>query len=167
MRQVFILIGPKGAGKSHIGRLLQQEMGIQFIDVEPIFLAYRQAYRQETVEAELREPLRRIRASIDELLQTHEAISFETTAATPLLLEFISELKRQYTTCLIRVNAPLDICLDRVASRDQTVHLPAPEELVTKVYEITTGLRLDFDVELDNVGLSDAAILRAVSGLVG
>lgn len=35
---IFVLVGPKGSGKSHIGDLISRKLGIPFLRVEPIFL---------------------------------------------------------------------------------------------------------------------------------
>ena len=39
-KTVILLIGPKGAGKSHIGSVLGRETGIRFLRVEPIWLMH-------------------------------------------------------------------------------------------------------------------------------
>ncbi|MBN4002223.1 hypothetical protein [Nostoc sp. LPT] len=40
MKTLFILIGPKGAGKTHIGTLVNAQMAIKFLPVEPIWIDY-------------------------------------------------------------------------------------------------------------------------------
>ncbi|MBG1243970.1 hypothetical protein [Nostoc sp. NZL] len=37
---LFILVGPKGAGKTHIGTLVNAQMAIKFFPVEPIWIDY-------------------------------------------------------------------------------------------------------------------------------
>ena len=37
MKQVIILIGLKGSGKTYIGRLMQEELGINFFCVEDVW----------------------------------------------------------------------------------------------------------------------------------
>ena len=37
-RSVLILVGPKGSGKTYIGSLVERELGVRFLRVEPIFL---------------------------------------------------------------------------------------------------------------------------------
>jgi shikimate kinase len=32
----IVLVGPKGSGKSHIGRTLERELGVLFFHVEPV-----------------------------------------------------------------------------------------------------------------------------------
>ena len=39
MKHAILLVGPKGAGKSTIGDLVEQEFGILFVRSEPVFLA--------------------------------------------------------------------------------------------------------------------------------
>ena len=38
MKTLYMLIGPKGAGKSYIGRLVSQRTDIRFLRVESIWL---------------------------------------------------------------------------------------------------------------------------------
>lgn len=35
-----LLVGPKGSGKSHIGRVLERRLGVHFFHVEPLWMAY-------------------------------------------------------------------------------------------------------------------------------
>ncbi|BBD66524.1 hypothetical protein NIES4072_62060 [Nostoc commune NIES-4072] len=42
MKTLFILVGPKGAGKTHIGTLVNAQMAIKFLPVEPIWIDYLQ-----------------------------------------------------------------------------------------------------------------------------
>ena len=37
---LVILVGPKGSGKSHLGRLLERRFGIHFFHVEPLWMRY-------------------------------------------------------------------------------------------------------------------------------
>jgi ATP-dependent protease Clp ATPase subunit len=38
-KTVIMLIGPQGSGKTHIGTILETQMGIRFLHVEPIWLS--------------------------------------------------------------------------------------------------------------------------------
>src|SRR5688572_13495016 len=38
-RMFVILVGAKGSGKSHIGRILEARLGVHFFHVEPLWLA--------------------------------------------------------------------------------------------------------------------------------
>lgn len=38
MKTVYLLIGPKGSGKSYIGNLIENELGIKFLNVEEFFI---------------------------------------------------------------------------------------------------------------------------------
>ena len=38
MNKVYVLVGPKGSGKSYVGRLLEREFGIEFLSIEEIFV---------------------------------------------------------------------------------------------------------------------------------
>ena len=40
MKTLFILIEPKGAGKTYIGTRIEAQLGIKFLRVEPIWIEY-------------------------------------------------------------------------------------------------------------------------------
>lgn len=58
MKTLLILIGPKGAGKSHFGRLIEKNLHFKFLAVELIYLRIQNGrsnldenYRKEGQEA--------------------------------------------------------------------------------------------------------------------
>src|ERR1035437_2513108 len=53
---LLILVGPKGSGKTHIGTVIARHLGVRFLRVEPIFLAFDNG---PGAVAEVRSPLGR------------------------------------------------------------------------------------------------------------
>ena len=51
---LILLIGPKGGGKSHVGRLLESALGVHFFHAEPHWMAHHdecaQAGRNPSIE---------------------------------------------------------------------------------------------------------------------
>ena len=60
----------------------------------------------------------------------------------------------------MRVEAPLALCLKRVAARDQTNQIPMHEEGIREVYARAAAVDLPFDIVLENDGLTEEQILR-------
>ncbi|HLT46612.1 MAG TPA: hypothetical protein VK002_05235 [Rubricoccaceae bacterium] len=58
------------------------------------------------------------------------------------------------------MEAPLALCLERVASRDQADQIPMEEDGIREVYARSGAVGLPYDIVLENVGLTDEQVLR-------
>lgn len=103
-----MLIGPKGAGKTAIGTLIDRHTPITFIRVEPIWLSLRPG----------EDGWARVEQRIDATFQQHGKVMIESLGAGEAFHTFRDSLARKYTLKLIRVYAALDTCLARVKTRD-------------------------------------------------
>ena len=100
-----LLVGPKGSGKSHIGRILEARHGVHFFHVEPLWLAY-----YDECEASGRRPvvsqgMDRVRPALVRALEEHVHVSVETTGASPEILEGLLSLRPRPETLVARVRA--------------------------------------------------------------
>jgi gluconate kinase len=78
MGTAVVLYGPKGAGKSHLARLLERELGIKHVDPDALVLEWtRQGLRPDPRNGWLTE----IVAATKSVLETHDAVSLEATGA--------------------------------------------------------------------------------------
>jgi hypothetical protein len=57
---------------------------------------------------------------------------------------------------LVRVSAPADTCAERVRSRDAAEHIPVSDERVREINRVAEGVRLAWDLEVDNAGQRSA-----------
>ena len=142
-KTVYVLIGPKGAGKSTLGRLLEERRGVRFLDVEAIFLALPEA--EERVAA------------------TGGDCSLELTGASPFTEGLLDRLRAGYRTRVVRVAAPLDECQRRVRSRAGS-HLPASDELVERVYGLSDAWEITDAVRVDGTRAFTEAVLDRIVG---
>ena len=62
-------------------------------------------------------------------------------------------------TLVVRVSAPSDLCLERVAKRDQTNQIPMDVESIRKVYALSEAAELRTDLTLSNVEITEAEII--------
>lgn len=154
-----LLIGPKGSGKSHIGRLLERHLGVHFFHVEPLWMAYYADCRAAGQEPSIPEGVRVVHPRIQEALATHEHVCVETTGASPEILSDLLSLAPARETLTVRLAVPLDLCLERVASRDQTHQIPMDVENIKKVYQLSTSAEIDTTLVLENLALSEAEIV--------
>ena len=91
-----------------------------------------------------------------------DSVAFEATGSHAYFFIVLNRLRSSYAVKLIRVSAPLDKCLERMATRDHTKNIPVSSELIQSINERALMVRLPWDLELDTSGdISEAAIVAA------
>lgn len=159
---LILLVGPKGAGKTHIGRLLETHLGVHFFHVEPHWKSLMGSGRVSCIA----EGIEQIHPLIAEALQRGGHVCVETTGASPEILGDLVALGERVGLLLVNVRAPLDVCLERISARDQTHQIPLDEAGIREVYRLGDELDLKFDLVVENVGLTDEGLLRMLRPLV-
>ena len=155
-RRIYLLIGPKGAGKTYLGTLVAQHTNITFLAVEPLWLALPPGADGWAV----------VEARIAALFQTHPKVMLETLGAGPAGEQFVARLADQYHVTYIRVAADAEQCLSRVATRDRTQHLPVSLEQVRAYNVVAAAVQYPWDLEVVNDGtIPDDAIVAAIAAL--
>lgn len=166
-KQLLILVGPKGSGKTTLGRMLEQRLGACFVHVEPI--AQRVLAECEGVLDE-RCARRTIHAILEELTTEaahHDLLILESTGASSETAAFFDALRARFEVLFVRVHAQRATCDARLKSRDQSDHVPLPDALISRMYELSSGLSLPWDLELDNdLGLDARSVADAVRPLL-
>lgn len=79
----IVLVGPKGSGKSHIGRTLERHLGVHFLHVELLWMSYYAEGRAAGREPSIAEGIARVHPRIVDALRSHEHVCVETTGAPP------------------------------------------------------------------------------------
>lgn len=148
---LYILIGPKGSGKTSIGTLVHEQTSVYFLRVEPIWLAL----------APEEHGWQKVEDAIDALFCSHDRVMIESLGAGEGFRGMLAGLERKYEVRMIKVETDLAECLKRVRSRDQRDHIPVSDEKVRKYNKIAANVEYDWYARIDNNGpdsLSD--ILR-------
>lgn len=160
-KTVFILIGPKGSGKSHVGTVLKKYFGMPFLNVDK--LGRENIPKSKLLGEDLiKEGFHFEEENIAKILQTEDSVAFEATGSHTYFFVVLNRLRSSYAVKLIRVSAPLDKCLERIATRDQTKNIPVSSELIQSINERALAVQLPWDLELDNsVDISEVAIVAA------
>lgn len=148
MRMVLLLIGPKGAGKTHAGVVLEQRRIATFVRVEPIFLKLLQTMPKgpEWERAGYN-------AVVDALVADRSSampLVIESTAASNHFPDFLATLRSRFDVRLIAFRVPLDECKRRVLARDSAQHIPVSDHLLDVINAAAARVALPFDAELDN-----------------
>lgn len=154
MPDAIFLIGPKGSGKSFIGKLLERELGIPFLRTEPLWLAVKQAGAASQEEYFAR-GMDAVTAAAQELAGRSAAFSLETTGAFDDIAAFIDRFRPFSRPRLVQVRAGAAVCLQRVRSRDQSEHINVSDALVDEVNRRALAVQLPFELVIENDPFAD------------
>jgi shikimate kinase len=155
---LILLVGPKGSGKSYIGRTLEARFGVHFFHVEPLWLEYYAECKAANREPVIAEGIARVQPPLIRALDERVHVCVETTGASPEILAALLSLRPRQEIIVARVSAPLEVCLRRVSGRDQTYQIPMEREAVRTVHGLSESLQLPSDIMVDNVALTEAEI---------
>lgn len=108
MKTLFILVGPKGAGKTHIGTLVNAQMAIKFLPVEPIWIDYLKN------KAKDRDGWDIVEEEINRVFESNDKVMIESLGAGEGFARLHKSLKNKYQIKFIKVESALDKCLERV-----------------------------------------------------
>ncbi len=163
---VLLLVGPKGSGKTFIGSLIGERLGLPFLRAEPIFLENLRSSRA-TGPARDAEGYAKVYAEVTRVLARNPQVVLESTGASEAFFPFLGALRVRYRVLLVSVRAPAETCLARVRTRDPAAHLDVSDADVEAINGRAAQVRLAWDLEIDNGGpASPEAIVTAVRGLL-
>jgi len=156
IKTLYMLIGPKGAGKTYIGTRIGQLTNITFLAVEPLWVKLQPG----------EDGWQMVAATIAELFRENDKIMIESLGAGKAFQAFYAALTRQYIVKMIRVRTDLTTCLERVRKRSRQEHIPVSEEQVALYNALAATVVYDWAAVIDNNGpATDAEILALISAL--
>ena len=160
MKTLFILIGPKGAGKTHIGTLVNAQTEIKFLRVEPIWINYLQNGPKDKDGWEI------VEEEIDKLFENNDRVMIESLGAGEGFAKFHQSLKKKYQIKLIKIETTLDKCLERFRNRESANHIPISDDKVEEYNKIAAQVSYNWDKVIDNNHLaSDLEIIQAIQAI--
>jgi hypothetical protein len=155
-KTLFMLIGPKGSGKTHIGTLVNQRTDIVFLRVEPIWLSL------ESGE----DGWEKVGAVIDTMFQKRNKVMIESLGIGEGFVKFHASLAEKYSIKMIRVYADLDTCLTRVKTRNNAEHISVSDDRVAEFNQLASAVTYDWDLEIDNNDQApDTDIINAIQSV--
>jgi len=158
MKRIFILIGPKGSGKSYIGQLLEKELSLPFLRVEPLFLKVKRE-RLLFDPDYVREGFVEVKKEIRSVLQQEDTVMFETTGACEQFGLLLTELRAEYCVKLIRIETSEQICRARFKARSPDGHVGVSDEEMDRINQLSAEQQYQHDGILYNVERSDREII--------
>lgn len=146
---VFILVGPKGSGKTHIGSLLEKEIGLKFLSVEKLGLENIPKSKLTGYELE-KEGFHHEERAIERILTEEDAMSFEATGSSEYFRTVLDRLRAKYEVKLVKVFSPLPTCYHRIKQRGTANHIPVSEERIKTINEKAAKVDLNWALTIDN-----------------
>lgn len=164
---LLLLVGLKGAGKTFLGGVLERHLGVKFLRIEPLFL---ELMREDPDLAGIpleQKGFQRVIDQLDELSNVYTHLCIESTGAARTFSELLAALRQGYRVWLIRVKAPLEICAERVMSRDTAAHIPVSDHRLQEINAVASQVNLPWDLEIDNTEFqNESALVKAVESLL-
>jgi predicted kinase len=161
--RLVILVGPKGAGKTTLGGVLERNLGIPFLRVEPIWLelgASRGPVPDEVGFA-------RVAEEIERRLLDDPILVIESTAASPAFAGFVDRLEKRCEVLFVRVTAPPEVCVERVRTRERRDHIPVSDDRVREVNAKAFEVDLPWAAVIDNSApVDERELTTALKGLL-
>ncbi len=148
--RMVVLVGPKGSGKTTIGRMLERHPGVHFLNVETIARRVLEAMGKVIDENYARRAFDEILSAIRSIEEQHEVIVIETTGASEETPRFLAALGERYDLRLVRIHARPETCAARIHSRDQSAQIQVSAELIEEMLKRSMALSLPWDLEIDN-----------------
>ncbi|HON79836.1 MAG TPA: hypothetical protein PK544_15185 [Spirochaetota bacterium] len=165
-RKIYVLIGPKGSGKSFIGSIMERCCNIIFFRVEDIWQSLRNEknYLSENdyfrnIDNFCREGNLILINEIRRLLQSNKSIVIESLGITPHFPSFLDNLQLMAEVFLIKIVADLNVCLERVKMRDQSIHIPISDDTIKEINKRVHQLTMDYSFEIINNDLDEEDII--------
>jgi shikimate kinase len=160
-KSVYVLVGPKGSGKTYIGSLLEKEIDLKFLSVEKLGLENTRKSKL-TGEKRVEESFYEEERELDLILEKRAAASFEATGSSEYFSAMLGRLRSKYKVRLVRIVSPLETCYRRIKQRDAAAHLPVSEAMIKMINEKAAKVDLDWDLTIDNSDQPTAAQIVAV-----
>ena len=161
--KAVVLVGPKGAGKTTIGRMVEAALGAHFVEVEAVARRALAEAGGAIDGAYARRTFGMILEEVEAAARGAPAVVLETTGASAETPRFLAALRERFETVLVRVTASRAVCERRIAGRDQARQIQVGSDLVREMHARSLALSLAWDVEIDNeAGVGEAEVVRAL-----
>ena len=166
--RIVVLVGPKGSGKTTLGRFFASEPGVHFLEVEAIAKRVLEEMGRIIDEEYARHAFDAIARETERISGQYRALVIETTGASEQTPRFLDALRLHHSLYLVRVRASVQTCARRIRERDPSRQVDVSAELIREMHERTEALNLDWDLELQNdPPLTRDRVVEALGGLLG
>lgn len=146
---IYLLIGPKGSGKTFIGSLLEERLGIRFLRVEDIALRVK-GNRTHQDASYVSEVFAAIEAEVRRELSRSNELCFESSGLSEPFDRMLRNLQQGFRVHLLRIRANSERCLERVRTRDSRLHVAVSDDHVAQINAMVEQKQLPWTATIDN-----------------
>ncbi|MBT31966.1 MAG: hypothetical protein CMO01_20090 [Thalassobius sp.] len=164
-KTIYLLLGQKGSGKTFIGYLFEKHFQIKFIRVEDWAKQIKKD-RQIDNESYLAEVFSAIEKGIRTTLTECDQLVFESTGLTIYFDQMLSNLKRDYKVVTIQILADPNLCLNRVKTRNQSIHINVSDDQVNAINTQVLQKQFETDFIIDNNQQTEGAIKTMIAEIL-
>ena len=164
-KSIYILIGPKGSGKTYIGTLLGQHFKIRFLAVENIAIRVKKG-RDYKDSGYIEEVFNEIENEVRKCLVKEDKLIFEATGLTDAFDGMLLRLKNDFKVRLISIRTEAEICLSRIKARDNTQQVKVSDKDVLAINARAIEKKFAFDGEIGNNNSRKGEIIDAFEKIV-
>jgi len=164
-KQIYILIGPKGSGKSFIGEIFEKHFHIHFVRVEDWAMEIRKG-RTPDDESYVRDFFELAERRIRDFMNHYDEIVFESTGLTSSFDTMYNLLQASFQVSLIKIETDLQICLKRIRSRNQNLHTDVSENLISKINQEVARKNFPCEFSIQNSATTDEKLRSEISEII-
>ncbi|MDN5200247.1 hypothetical protein QQ008_02720 [Fulvivirgaceae bacterium BMA10] len=162
---IFLLVGPKGSGKSFIGHLFEEHFGIRFIRVEDWAKRIKRN-RDVHDDSYVREVFIAIEKGIVEAIGVLPSLVFESTGLTGHFDRMYSNLCSKFHVVPVAITADPMICVQRVRTRDQSIHIHVSDEEVRDINRLVVQKNLRFPDSIENTNKTKEGLIKEIENII-
>ncbi len=147
--KLLVLVGPKGSGKSHIGRELEALFQIKYVRIEAIW----QELKERRADFLSQDYICEGRQLTLDLIQSHlkdKHVCIEASGVADDWDEYVANLKSMADVVFIKVTCSLDECKKRALGRDQSLQVQISDDLFDDINAQATRVQLDWAAVIKN-----------------
>ncbi|MCE3227765.1 MAG: hypothetical protein K0S32_2316 [Bacteroidetes bacterium] len=164
-KKIYLLIGPKGSGKTFIGSLFDKHFNIKFIRVEDWAKEIKKE-RHITNDDYIKEVFQIIENGIKNALNINSRIVFESTGLTNSFDTMLANLRKDFQVVTIRLEVNTLLCLERVKTRDTFAHINVSDDQVNMINEMVLKRDLSTDFRINNENKSEQELVEELKAII-
>ena len=160
MKSVILFIGPKGSGKTTIGKQVAKNLDAVFLDVEKLLIDYAKknsihssAIPKHGFDIEFNK--------IKDILSKDNIVVAEATGSSEFLSEHINNIEKSYQLIPIKIECSFEVCMNRIKNRGHINNFKVKEEDIIRIFEKTRLLELDWAHRINTTTTYDISDLCA------
>jgi shikimate kinase len=165
-KTIFLLIGPKGGGKSFVGGLFEEYFDIPFIPVED-WLIKSSKGKDFRDESHLQASFETIESGIRENIRHQDKLVFESTGLSQHFNKMLNNLHKDHKVVPVFIYAGMHRCLQRIRKRDQDKHIYISEEDIIEINHAVMEKDQIFEHRIDNTNKSIEELLVELKIIIG